>query len=261
MKTRILSGLIMLPLAILVFLGGKVLTLACFIIGIMAVREFFNGFQALNIKPSYNVAYGSTLLLYVINLFAADPQWYMMWAFAVVLMSLLYLFKIEERKLEDAMATITGVLYVVFFSFHVTLVEQTGEFGLLVWLIFLTAFGTDIMAYFSGYAFGKHKLCPKISPKKTIEGSIGGILGSVILCGLFGYIVMPRLLVHCLIIGILGGVVSQFGDLTASIFKRKMGIKDYGNLIPGHGGILDRFDSVLFTAPMVYYYISLVLVG
>ncbi|MBR3599207.1 MAG: phosphatidate cytidylyltransferase, partial [Lachnospiraceae bacterium] len=202
-----------------------------------------------------------TLLLYVINLFAADPQWYMMWAFAVVLMSLLYLFKIEERKLEDAMATITGVLYVVFFSFHVTLVEQTGEFGLLVWLIFLTAFGTDIMAYFSGYAFGKHKLCPKISPKKTIEGSIGGILGSVILCGLFGYIVMPRLLVHCLIIGILGGVVSQFGDLTASIFKRKMGIKDYGNLIPGHGGILDRFDSVLFTAPMVYYYISLVLVG
>ena len=147
----------------------------------------------------------------------------------------------------------------IFFSFHVTLVEQSGPYSNLVWLIVITAFGTDVMAYFSGYIFGKHKLCPKISPKKTIEGSIGGILGSVILSGLFGYFFMPDIIVHCLVIGVLGGIVSQFGDLTASIFKRKMGIKDYGNLIPGHGGILDRFDSVLFTGPMVYYYIVLVI--
>nr|WP_315024116.1 phosphatidate cytidylyltransferase [uncultured Aminipila sp.] len=259
MKTRVLSGLIMLPFGILIFLGGKVLMLTCFAIGVMGVREFFNGFEAMEIKPAYTVAYISALALYGVNLFTAEFRWYMLWFFGAVLLSLLYLFKIEERKLEDAMATITGVFYVVFFSFHVTLVEQTGEYGILVWLIFLTAFGTDVMAYFTGYAFGKHKLCPTISPKKTIEGSIGGILGSVILCGLFGYIMIPRLLIHCIIIGVLGGVVSQFGDLTASIFKRKMGIKDYGNLIPGHGGILDRFDSVLFTAPMIYYYISLVL--
>ena len=115
------------------------------------------------------------------------------------------------------------------------------------------------MAYFTGYFLGKHKLCPKISPKKTIEGSIGGIIGSVVLSALFGYFFFERILIHCIIIGIIGGIVSQFGDLTASVFKRKMGIKDYGNLIPGHGGILDRFDSVLFTAPMVYYYIMLVL--
>ena len=182
----------------------------------------------------------------------------MLWFFGVVLVSLLYLFNIEHRKLSDAMATITGIFYVVFFSFHVTLVEQT-DFSNMVWLIVITAFGTDIMAYFSGYLLGKHKLCPKISPKKTIEGSIGGILGSVILSGLFGYFFMPEVLIHCMIIGVLGGIVSQFGDLTASVFKRKMGIKDYGNLIPGHGGILDRFDSVLFTGPMVYYYIVLIM--
>ncbi|MBQ2846245.1 MAG: phosphatidate cytidylyltransferase [Firmicutes bacterium] len=258
MKTRVLSGLIMAPLLAILYFGGYILFAACFLIGIMAVREFYNGFHAMDIKPNYGIAVIAAIALYAIDIFTDDPQWYMLWFFAVVLASLLYLFNIEHRKLEDAMATITGIVYVVFFSFHVTLVEQT-EYGILIWLVVLTAFGTDIMAYFSGFLFGKHKLCPKISPKKTIEGSIGGTLGSVILSGLFGYFFAPEVLVHCLVIGVLGGIVSQFGDLIASIFKRKMGIKDYGNLIPGHGGILDRFDSVLFTGPMVYYYIVLVI--
>lgn len=248
----------MLPLLIILFLGGYVLFAACLVIGIMGVREFYNGFRKLDVKPSLGIACAAAAALYAINLTGARYEWYMLWFFGVVLVSLLYLFNIENRKLEDAMATITGIFYVVFFSFHVTLVDQT-EYSSMVWLIVITAFGTDVMAYFSGYLLGKHKLCPKISPKKTIEGSIGGILGSVILSGIFGYFVMPDLLVHCLIIGVLGGIVSQFGDLTASIFKRKMGIKDYGNLIPGHGGILDRFDSVLFTGPMVYYYIVFIM--
>lgn len=261
MKTRILSAIIMLPLLALVFIGGRLLLIACFAIGILGVREFYHGFESLNIRPSYMVANISILGLYAINLFAPlNDQLYMLWFLAVIIMSLLYLFNIENREIADAMATMTGIFYVVFLSFHVTLVEQIGEYGILVWLIFITAFGTDIMAYFTGYALGKHKLAPKISPKKTIEGSIGGILGSVLFSGLFGYFVIPGLLIHCIILGILGGVIAQFGDLTASIFKRKMGIKDYGNLIPGHGGILDRFDSVLFTAPMVYYYIMLVIV-
>ncbi len=259
MKTRVLSGLIMLPLLIILVLGGYVLFAGCFVIGIMGVREFFNGFREMDIKPNYGIACVAAAALYIINLFCEKPEWYMLWFFGTVLVSLLYLFNIEHRKLEDAMATITGIFYVVFFSFHVTLVDQAGPYSNMVWLIVITAFGTDIMAYFSGYLLGKHKLCPKISPKKTIEGSIGGILGSVILSGLFGYFFMPEILMHCIIIGVLGGIVSQFGDLTASIFKRKMGIKDYGHLIPGHGGILDRFDSVLFTGPMVYYYICLVM--
>lgn len=259
MKTRIISGLVMIPLLAILYFGGYILFAACLLIGIMGVREFYNGFTQMNVKPSFAIACVSALTLYLINLFCEKYEWYMLWFFGVVLVSLLYLFKIEKRRLEDAMATITGIFYVVFFSFHVTLVEQTGIYGRLVWLVVITAFGTDVMAYFSGFFFGKHKLCPKISPKKTIEGSIGGILGSVILSGIFGYFFMPDILTHCMIIGVLGGIVSQFGDLTASIFKRKMGIKDYGNLIPGHGGILDRFDSVLFTGPMVYYYIILVI--
>lgn len=249
----------MLPFLAVFYFGGPILMVACFLIAMMGVYEFFRGFHAMDIKPSYPVAVVSTVGLYVINIFKLDTQWYMLWFFLSILLSLLYLFNIEERKIEDGLATITGIFYVVFFSYHVLLVEQTGAPSVLIWLIVLSAFGTDIFAYFTGVTFGRHKLCPKISPKKSIEGSIGGILGSILLCGVFGYFFAPEYLTHCIIIAILGGVVSQFGDLTASIFKRKMGIKDYGNLIPGHGGILDRFDSVLFTAPLVYYYIQLVI--
>ncbi len=260
MKTRVLSGLIMLPLLGVVLLGGKVLLGACFIIGGAGIWEFYRSFETSGIKPSYFVAFLSLITLYLINLFCpGDPSFYMLWFFGAALMSLLYLFKIKERQLADAMVTLTGIFYVIYFSYHVALVAQIPDYGILVWLIFLTAFGTDIMAYFTGYAFGKHKLCPDISPKKTIEGSIGGTLGSILHCGVFGYFVVPELLIHCLFIGLLGGIVSQLGDLTASIFKRKLNIKDYGNLIPGHGGILDRFDSVLFTAPIIYYYITIIM--
>lgn len=271
MKTRIVSGLIMAPLLILVLIGGECITAACFIIAVMGIREFFNGFKHMNVNPSYPIAVVSIVLLYAgyiggkyaaaaAGKYFAGNKLLLPWFVITIIMCLIYLFKIEERKLEDAMATMTGILYIGFFSYHAVLTEN--EFGFMcseyvspVWLILITAFCTDIFAYFGGYFLGKHKLCPVISPKKTIEGSICGILGSVAFTGLFAYFFVEErsLVVWFMVIGVLGGIISQIGDLTASIFKRKMGIKDYGNLIPGHGGILDRFDSVLFTAPMVYY--------
>ncbi|MCB6367680.1 phosphatidate cytidylyltransferase, partial [Intestinibacillus massiliensis] len=116
MKTRILSGLIMVPLLAVLYFGGYVLMLACFLIGVMAVREFYHGFEAMGVKPCYNAAYAAILGLYAINMFTKDYHWYMVWFFGCVLISLLYLFKIEERKLEDGMATVTGIFYIVFFS-------------------------------------------------------------------------------------------------------------------------------------------------
>jgi len=255
----------MVPLLAVVFWGGYPLMAAVCFVAVVGLKEFYHGFEAMGVKASYAVGAVSIAALYGIDLFTGREgitvgnfRWYLLWVFGVILASLLYLFKIDERKLEDGMATLVGIFYVVFFSYHVVLIDQS-RWPRMVWLVLITAFATDIMAYFSGYFFGKHKLCPKISPKKTVEGSVGGTLGSIICCGLFGYFVLPDLLIHCLVIGVLGGVISQFGDLTASIFKRKMGIKDYGHLIPGHGGILDRFDSVLFTAPLVYYYTAFVL--
>lgn len=275
MKTRVLSGLIMLPLLVIVILNGWVLYAGCLGISLMAAYEFFRGFKELEIKPSYPIAVCSIVALYLLgmlrNLAVKDGEtamsfisifrsehWIYLWIFGTVLACLLYLFSIERRKLEDSMVTITGIFYVGFFCYTMGELGLT-EMNLFVWLVIITAFGTDICAYFAGVTMGKHKLCPKISPKKTWEGAIGGILGSVILSGLFGLFFAKAFLPHCLIIGVIASIISMFGDLTASIFKRKMGIKDYGNLIPGHGGILDRFDSVLFTGPTVYFYVMLVM--
>ncbi len=258
MKTRILSGLLMVPLLALLFLGGIPLRILCFLIGIIGLYEFFRGFKSIGVKGSYIIGCAAAVLLYLIDILrfyagVYEPEYLTGWLVLLTAASFLYMFKFDERGLYDGLVTIVGTVYVIFFSYHVVLVDQTG-YPLMIWIIVLSAFGTDIFAYFTGYALGKHKLCPKISPKKTIEGSIGGIAGSVLLCGLFGYFFMPSCFAHCVALGAAGGIISQLGDLSASVFKRKIGIKDYGNLIPGHGGILDRFDSVLFTAPMVYYY-------
>ena len=268
MKTRILSGLILAPFLILLYFGGYVLMAGCLFVAFVGLHEFFQGFRAMGFKPAEGVGIFAVLLLYGLNIWVTHKESapgtgaYLFWFFLVIVLAfgslLLTEYKGVEGRVEDPLATVTGIFYVVFFSFHVMLVDQT-DYRILVWIIVLSAFGTDIFAYFTGYFLGKHKLCPTISPKKTVEGSVGGILGAVAACGIFGFFFARPLLVHCLILGALGGVFSQMGDLSASIFKRKMGIKDYGNLIPGHGGILDRFDSVLFTAPMVYYYILFVL--
>ena len=125
---------------------------------------------------------------------------------------------------------------------------------------------TDMFAYFAGLLFGKHKLCPKISPKKTVEGAIGGTLGGIVASVLVGYLIQPVLgtsvsLLHMAMLGLVSAVAGQIGDLSASLVKRNVGIKDFGKIFPGHGGVMDRLDSILFVAPIVYCYFSLVLLA
>ncbi|MDR1778477.1 MAG: phosphatidate cytidylyltransferase [Clostridiales Family XIII bacterium] len=296
MKTRVLSGLVMLPLLVFVAFGGYVLVGACFLLGLLAVREFFKAFASSApdklpetdakgrpkeggaggrhakarrpAHPSMPVTVICTVFLYAATLFL-NTSFIVMWLVLVVTLSLLLMFRQEKHDVRDALLTMAGNVYVIFFLFHVVLIGLffniedgwvTSWFQGMrnpVWLVLLTAFGTDIFAYFAGVTLGRHKLCPKISPKKTVEGSIGGILGSTLLCGLFGHFFLPELFVQCILIGIFGSVFAQLGDLTASVIKRHLGMKDYGKLIPGHGGILDRFDSVLFTAPFVFHWLNI----
>ena len=159
----------------------------------------------------------------------------------------------------DIVVTFFGVFYVGILFDFIVLTMNDFELGkIYVWLIFIISFMTDVFAYFTGYLFGKRKLIPKVSPKKTVEGSIGGILGSVIACLVFGYFFKIDLAV-IVFLGLFGSIVAQFGDLFASSIKRYVGIKDYGKLIPGHGGVLDRFDSVILVSPFVYSVINLFL--
>ena len=139
---------------------------------------------------------------------------------------------------------------------------EAGNF--LVLLPFMVAWISDTCALFAGIKFGKHKLAPALSPKKTIEGSIGGIVGTILGCMLYAVICRTVFqyeasLLGFAIIALIGAVVSQFGDLSMSFVKRKFGLKDYGKIFPGHGGMLDRFDSVLFAAPVVEILLTLLI--
>ena len=128
-----------------------------------------------------------------------------------------------------------------------------------VWMIFISSWICDTCAYAVGMMFGKHKLAPVLSPKKSIEGAIGGIVGSAVVGALYAHFVVEsvisdqNVLWAFVLISAVGAVISQVGDLAASAIKRNHEIKDYGKLIPGHGGVMDRFDSVIFTAPMIYF--------
>ena len=268
MKTRVIAGLCMAPLLAILYFGGWFLFTAWILIALIGLSEFFNGWKNIDVKPSNIVGVAMTALLVVVGFIIVfvcrqdDAGLYemykvlpivLLWLVVTIAASMIYGWKIDKRGPYDAIATLTGLVYVVFFSFHLVLLDQLQTGHLFIWTVVLSAFGSDIFAYFTGMMFGKIKLAPNLSPKKTVEGSAGGILGAGILCLIFGLIFARDYLLACFIVGIVGGAVSQAGDLTASAFKRKMGIKDYGKLIPGHGGIMDRFDSVIFVAPFVYY--------
>ena len=266
MKTRIISGLVMVPLLLVLYFGGIALWAAALIIALMGIHEFCNGWNNLEVTPSKPICYVMTVLLFSTWLIAGRqemPKVYenmiliCFWVLIAVAAGLIYGWKINERGPYDAAATVTSLVYIPFFTYHMVMIDMT-EYRMLVWMVVIAAFGSDIFAYFTGYFLGKHKMAPNLSPKKTIEGAVGGLVGSSFFGWLFGFIFMREIAGICLILGLVGGMAGMAGDLTASAFKRKMGIKDYGKLIPGHGGIMDRFDSVIFVAPVIFYLIFLI---
>ena len=167
----------------------------------------------------------------------------------IILILLIYFLFNKNSNVASIGTTLFGIFYIPFLLFHVSYLDGTKY----IWLVFIIAFGTDTFAYFAGNLFGKNKLCPKISPNKTIEGSIGGVLGSLILTIIYSMFMNIGPLWKLSILSIVTSIISQIGDLVASRIKRETGIKDFGNIIPGHGGIIDRFDSIILTAPVIYY--------
>ena len=182
-----------------------------------------------------------------------------LYVFAViVVMALIYVFTFNRFDFKQVSYAIVGALYTPLFVTSIFLIRCLSGGKYLFWLIFISSWICDTCAYLVGSSFGRHKLAPVLSPKKSVEGAIGGVAGSVIVAFLFGYFVQHKLFsgknlaVEYMLICFVGACFSQVGDLFASAIKRNNDIKDYGHLIPGHGGILDRFDSVIFVAPIVY---------
>ena len=156
--------------------------------------------------------------------------------------------------------TIVGVFYVAWLLSHLVLIRVLPHGKSMIFFLLLVVWTGDTAAFYTGKFFGKHKLSPRISPKKTIEGALGGMFGSILVSAIAHFTFLKHInLANCIFLGFLLNVFGQLGDLTESLLKRGFRIKDSGTLIPGHGGILDRIDSILFAGPALYYYVILYL--
>jgi phosphatidate cytidylyltransferase len=178
-------------------------------------------------------------------------------SFAVMAILMLNLLRIREEGLDMIRVgkVILGVMYVPLLMSHFILIRQESEGIRWVFFILVLAFSGDVAAYYVGRRMGRRKLLPEVSPGKTVEGTIGLFAGSIIGCILFRQLCFPILPVsHTVILGLVGSVAGQLGDLCESALKRTAGVKDSGTLLPGHGGILDRLDCLMFITPFVYYY-------
>ena len=265
LKDRVLSALIGIPvLLFLMYTGGIPLLIFVIILALLALFELYRLLIEMNIRIHLLLLYGSALIFPIIAFIApAENAESLLFAGLIVylLMHLLLLvLSFPEYGLGNIGASYLGSCYIsVLFSFLI-LIRKIEPYGFhILLLVFVLTWVCDIGAYFIGTRFGRRALCPTVSPKKTVEGALGGLLSCLVVAYLF-HLFFPVLSGKViLLLGFTIGLVVQLGDLVESAIKRIAGVKDSGYLIPGHGGILDRFDSILFSAPAAYFFIKLIM--
>lgn len=247
----------MILLIAVLALGTPFVEIAVVLLATMAITELFNATKLSDNKIMLVTSLVGTVGLVTVQAFDGALFSPAMYAFMAVLF-IVYMINMSKIMFRDVAETFFLTIYVSFMFGHVMLVRSAENGHLLIWLVFVGAFITDTAAMFGGKFFGRHKLCPKLSPKKTIEGSLCGIAGCVVATLIYcvicqiGFKVTPNYL-WAVVVGFGASIVAQVGDLSASCIKRQFGIKDYGKIMPGHGGIMDRCDSLIFVAPFVYY--------
>lgn len=262
MKQRLISAFLGVILFLIIIFSEKYVLMGAVLLVIeMALFEMYRAVGILNKKILAGVGMAVPVFI-LFGFMSPKPQsvYFAIWLYLAVLFAVLIM-RHNAYTFSDISKFFTVTVLLSLLFSHVAWIRQLNNGLWNTFLIFVGAWITDSCAYFAGRAFGKHKLAPVISPKKTIEGSIGGVVGTAVVMCLYGFIVQKYANVSVeyiplLVLGLLCGVVSQLGDLSASAIKREYGIKDYGNIMPGHGGVMDRFDSVLFVAPLVYHFIN-----
>lgn len=261
MKTRVLFGVfgaIFVLLALYVF-PPIVANVVMIFLSVAAAQEFSAAVSGRKSQPLQVLA----MIIALAMAIASSPfgSSFALYAVAFLAMVALFCFLLRGHK-KYQFKDIAGAMFagIVLPYLLMTLIRilymQDGRIYILLPL--LAAWGSDTCALFAGMKFGKHKLAPVVSPKKTVEGSVGGVLGAMVLCIIYAIVIhfvcdypMGETILQYAVIGLFGSILGQIGDLSFSVVKRGSGIKDYGKIFPGHGGVLDRFDSVIFVAPAI----------
>ncbi len=270
-KERTISAVILVIAAFASILPGGII-LAVVLYGISMVG-FLELTKACGVREGQKpntleiVGLAAITCYYLVTYIVQDASYaVMVILLAMIAMMSVYVFGFPKYHANQVMDAYFSLIYAPVMLSFVLLTRQLDDGIYLVWMIFISSWISDTFAYLAGVMLGRHKLAPVLSPKKSVEGSVGGIVGAALFGALFGAYLDSTLgqeqyVMILAVVGGVGSVISQVGDLAASAIKRNHEIKDYGNLIPGHGGIMDRFDSVIFTAPITYFLITILMNG
>jgi phosphatidate cytidylyltransferase len=260
---RIISGVIAIPLVLGVVLYGSPLLFFCFVAAIVLVasHEYFSMISNMGVE-GFRVEGGVLSFLLLLGFFLGT-KWLLIFAviFPVVLFVAWYFRENNVKVALDPIAyTVLGIFYIAGLGGYFLLIHRLEGGSQMIIFLMLLIWAGDAAAYYGGRNFGKHKILPVVSPNKTVEGAIANVLGTLlaaVIAHLWFFEGFP--LTHCLIVAFLCGIIGQFGDFSESLIKRNCQVKDSGTLIPGHGGFLDRIDSLLFAGPIFYCYYQLFL--
>ena len=261
MIQRIITGVVGVAIIIPLFIFSNTIAFTV-AIAFVTVMCLFEMFRCMGIHKKYAITMPAYTLAAVVPFFLRflgdnTNAAKLCFVVSVIYLTIVFAAMIWSHgkiKFNDSMAIFVITAYIIAGTNSIIFVRDFEDVGQYLYLlIFLGAWMTDIFAYFSGYFFGKHKLIPDVSPKKTVEGSIGGIIGCVLTFVIYGLVVdiafeRTANLFFLALVGFIVSVVSQIGDLLMSVIKRHYGVKDYGKIFPGHGGMLDRLDSVLIVS-------------
>ena len=260
-KTRLISGIVLVIIALATIISGSwILFFTLLAVSLIGMRELY---KVMKISDEHVtvlelVGYLGAVLYYIAMKADFGNYGTMAIIISMILILFVYVFGYPKYRAEQVMAAFFGMVYVAVMLSFIYLTRNLPDGKFLVWLIFLCSWGCDTCAYCVGMLIGKHKMAPVLSPKKSIEGAVGGVVGAALLGVIYAAATQGKMAEYALICAV-GALISMVGDLAASAIKRNQNIKDYGKLIPGHGGILDRFDSVIITAPVIYYLAKMIL--
>ncbi len=256
---RLISGIILVILALIVVCqGGALLLLASAVVSCIGLFELYRVMKIQDKLPGA-IGYAAALIYYALLWYGQGQYVDLLVISALMLLMTIYVVTFPRYGTEQVTVAFFGLFYVVMMFSYLYQTRMTADGKYLVWLIFLSSWGCDTCAYCTGMLFGRHQLARVLSPKKSIEGAVGGVIGAALLGLIYGAVFggcmtdVESPLIACPVACGIAAVISQIGDLAASAIKRNHGVKDYGHLIPGHGGVLDRFDSMLFTAPAIFF--------